>query len=113
MKNVALIAVALLSAGAVSAQTVSGGHAQFAAGLNLDPAQYTLPELMMIEQARSENDISAEQFYLKGTNRQVRGGVGQVSQGKAGLAAELGVNAADYSLNELTAMSVASSGDGD
>ncbi|SDX92912.1 hypothetical protein [Roseicitreum antarcticum] len=107
MKKLVIIAAALISAGAATAQSVSPGHEQFAAGLNLDATQYTMPELINIEQARQDNNRQTERFYLEGTNRQSRGGVGEVSPGKAQFAAPLGVNAADYTMNELIALSVA------
>ncbi|MDD7973729.1 hypothetical protein [Roseinatronobacter alkalisoli] len=113
MKKIVLIGAALLSAGVASAQTISPGHAQFAAGLNLDAAQYSMTELMLIEQARRDNDRLAERFYLSGTNRETRGGVGQVSQGKAQIAVGLGVNPADHTLNELQLLWNATNGEDD
>ncbi|WFE76535.1 hypothetical protein [Roseinatronobacter sp. S2] len=109
MKPIAIIAAALISTGAVSAESISPGHARAAAALNLDATQYTLAELISIEVARSENDTHTERYFLTGTNRVSRGGVGEVSPGKARIAAALGVNAADYSLSELTALDVARS----
>lgn len=109
MKSIAVIAAALISAGAVNAEGISPGHAQFAATLNLDAAQYSLEELSNIQAARRDNDVNAERFYLTGASRENRGGVGQVSPGKAQLAAPLGVNAAEYSLAELIALTEARS----
>jgi len=82
----------------------NAGRAQIAAKLGLDPAQYTLSELSIIDSALTAKNTTLANFYISGRNRDVRGGVGEVSEGKAQLAASLRVNAADYSLTELTAM---------
>jgi len=104
MKSIALFTAALLSAGIASAQEVSPGKAQFAAALGVDAARYSLAELISIEGARRDNEPQTEAFFLSHQNRDVRGGVGEVSHGKAQLAASLGVNAADHSLSELVAL---------
>jgi hypothetical protein len=109
MKTIAIITAALLSVGAVSAQSVAPGHAQMAASLGLDAAQYSLAELAVITEARRANDDGKESFYLAGANRDSRGGVGDVSLGKRQLAASLGVNAADFSLVELVQLEQARS----
>lgn len=83
---------------------VTPGRAQIAAKLGLDPAQYTLSELSIIDSALTAKNTTLADFYISGRNRDIRGGVGEVSEGKAQLAAALRVNAADYSLNQLTAM---------
>jgi hypothetical protein len=109
MKTIAIITAALLSAGAVSAQFVTPGHAQMAASLGLDAAQYSLAELAVITEARRANEDGTESFYLAGANRDSRGGVGEVSLGKSQMAASLGVNAADFSLAELVQLQQARS----
>lgn len=101
MKSFALVAAAIVAAGAASAQEVAPGKAQIAAQLGLDAAEYALNELVSIGEARRENDPQAEAYFLSRQNRDVRGGVGEVSPGKAQIAALLGVEAAEFSLNEL------------
>jgi hypothetical protein len=83
---------------------VTPGRAQIAAQLGLDPANYTLAELSVIDSARKANNAELAAFYTSGRNRDVAGGVGVVSPGKVQLAASLGVNPADYSLTQLAAM---------
>lgn len=83
---------------------VTPGRAQIAAQLGLDPANYSLAELSVIDSARKAGNAELAAFYTSGRNRDVAGGVGEVSPGKAQLAASLGVNPADYSLTQLTAM---------
>ena len=82
--------------------SVTPGRAQIAAKLGLDPSEYTLSELSIIESARKAKNTELAAFYTSGRNRDVRGGIGEASQGKAQLAASLRVNPADYSLAELT-----------
>ena len=80
--------------------SVTPGSAQIAASLGLDPAKYSLAELSIIDSARKAKNDDLAAFYTSGRNREIRGGVGEASQGKAQLAASLRVNAADYSLSE-------------
>lgn len=82
---------------------VSPGRAQLAASLGLDPAKYSQSELEIIDAARHDNDAQTVAFYTAGSNHDTRGGLGEVSPGKAQLAAALGVNPADYTLDQLTA----------
>lgn len=82
-------------------ENVTPGRAQIAANLGLDPANYTLAELTIIDSARQARNTELAAFYTSGRNRDIRGGVGEVSEGKAQLAASLGLNPADYSLTQL------------
>ena len=84
------------------------GSAQLAANLGLDPAKYTLAELSIIDSARKAKNDDLAAFYTSGRNRDIRGGIGEVGEGKAQLAASLRVNAADYSLSDLTRLYLAS-----
>ena len=104
MKSIALVAAALIAAGTASAQEVSPGKAQLAALLGVDAAAYSLAELNTIYEARRDSDRKAETFYLSHKNREQRGGVGEVSSGKAQLAAILGVDPAEYTLAELNSI---------
>lgn len=112
MKNIALFAAAtIFVAGTAAANGVSAGHAQFAALLGVDPQAYSLAELTELEVALSDNDTARAAYILSHENREQRGGAGNVSAGKAQLAAGLGVNPADYSLAELSALAAAREGD--
>ena len=91
-----------------AADSVTRGRAQLAAILGLDPAQYSLTELSIIDSARKAKNADLAAFYTSGRNRDIRGGVGEASPGKTQLAASLRVNAADYSLAELTRLYLAS-----
>ncbi|NTT86560.1 hypothetical protein [Tabrizicola fusiformis] len=93
---------------AALADSVTPGSAQLAANLGLDPAKYSLTELSIIDSARKAKNADVAAFYTSGRNRDIRGGVGEASEGKAQLAASLRVNAADYSLAELTSLYLAS-----
>lgn len=82
---------------------VTPGRAQIAASLRLNPADYSLAELTVIDSARKAGNTDLAAFYTSGRNREIRGGLGEVSQGKAQLAAALGLNPADYTLTQLSA----------
>lgn len=109
MKNIAFAAIALaLTAGAVSASQVNPGKAQIAAQLGLDPAAYSSTELQLIAKARKQDEPRTEQFYLTHTNRAVQSGdVGVVTEGKAQIAAQLGLDPAAYSSAELSLINAA------
>ena len=109
MKNIAFAAVALaLTAGAVGAGPVNPGKAQIAAQLGLDPAAYSSTELQLITKARKENEPRSEQFYVTHTNRAIQSGdVGVATEGKAQVAAQLGLDPAAYSSAELSLINAA------
>lgn len=88
--------------------SVTPGKAQIAALLGLDPAQYSLAELAVIDSAVKANDPELANFYIAGGNREIRGGVGEAGPGKVQLAASLHLNPADYTLNELSKLYLAS-----
>lgn len=91
-----------------SGNSVTAGSAQIAANLGLDPSKYSLAELTIIDSARKAKNDDLAAFYTSGRNRDIRGGIGEVGEGKAQLAASLRVNPADYSLSELTRLYLAS-----
>lgn len=101
MKSIVILAAALIAAGAAQAQDISAGKAQIAAALGLDASQYSLAELSVIADARRDNNREVGQFYVSGANRAVSGGIGEVSPGKAQIAAQLGLDPAAYTLAEL------------
>jgi hypothetical protein len=67
MKKIILAAIATLSI-AQSVQASSGANMQ-AAILGLPAGEYTLSELIVIQEARKEDDMATEQFYLNKLNR--------------------------------------------
>lgn len=67
MKKIILAAIATLSI-AQSVQASPGADMQ-AAILGLPAGEYSLSELLVIQEARRENDMGTEQFYLKKLNR--------------------------------------------
>lgn len=92
-------------AGGVSRSDMGGatpGAAQFAANLGVAPGKYTVSELIQLDQAVKDGDAQAAAFITTGTNRAPA--ASSASAGAAQIAALLGVNAADYSLNELVAL---------
>ena len=82
---------------------VKPGAVQLAGSLGVEAGRYTLDELIRLDRARQANDEETYRFILSGQNR-VQTGATAGNAGAAQLAAALGVNAADYSLAELTAL---------
>lgn len=83
----------------------SAGAAQFAATLGVEPGRFSLNELARLERAIANEEQEEIDFILSGTIRE-QGATGASNPGTQQLAAILGLNAADYTLNELTALSV-------
>lgn len=81
---------------------VTPGAVQLANSLGVDASRYTLDELIRLERAKQNNDDEAIRFILSGEVRN-QSGIAATNPGAQQLAAALGVNAADYSLAELTA----------
>ncbi len=97
--------IATLSSAAFAANPVAGvsaGAAQIALALGVEPGRFTTSELLEIQDAKHENDQFRLNAILSGATRQT--GDRGVTPGKEQLAALVGVNAADYTLAELTAM---------
>ncbi len=67
MKKIILAAIATLSI-AQSVQASPGADMQ-AAILGLPAGEYSLSELVIIQEARQDNNVETEQFYLKQLNR--------------------------------------------
>lgn len=76
--------------------------AQLAAKAGVEPGRFTVNELERLVRADRENDTQTRNFILSGQNRVEATGV--VTPGKQQLAATLGVDAADYTLSELSAL---------
>jgi hypothetical protein len=68
------------------------------------PGKYSASELQLIINAQAKNDLDDVSAILSGASRVSVDGTGTVSAGKAQLAAALGLNPADYTLAQLTAL---------
>lgn len=106
--SAATVALALLT-GVASAQSINAGHAQLAAEAHVDPAAYTSAQIYNLIQARREGDVQTANFILAqaggvSSRADTTGTVFSAASGKAQLAAELHVNADQYTLSQLTAM---------
>ncbi len=100
MKNAVIAAIVALTATAGVASAQSAGHDQLAAQLGLNGAQFTTAELTSISDARRDGDNAGAAYFLNHDNRATEA-ASTVSAGKAQIAAQLGVNPADYTLAEL------------
>jgi hypothetical protein len=98
----------------VSASTMgsvaNAGTAQLAAGLGVNPAEYTTDELYRAVNAQRANDDQLLSFILSGGDRATADSSAADTPAKAQLAADLGVNPSDYSLAQLTLMIGAKNG---
>jgi hypothetical protein len=83
----------------------SQGDTQLANTLGVTPGAYSLSDLIALQDARKDGDAEAAKAIL-GHDVTAADGAGTVTPGKAALAAQLGVNPADYSLSQLSAMMV-------
>lgn len=101
MKKIILAAIATLSI-AQSVQASPGADMQ-AAILGLPAGEYSLSELLVIQEARRENDMGTEQFYLKKLNRV------PVSEEARELARQVGEGTAD---NDMMMMGMDASNGG-
>ncbi|WP_339108172.1 hypothetical protein [Thioclava sp. GXIMD4216] len=97
MKTV-LTTAAILFAATAGIASAQSNDAQLAALLQVNGAQFTTAELNNINEARRDGDVAKANYYLNHENRTTAAHNGQ---GKAQLAAQLGVNASDYTLAEL------------
>ncbi|MFN4155037.1 MAG: hypothetical protein ACK4HF_10300 [Paracoccaceae bacterium] len=87
-----------MGAGAVSADT------QLAAAAGVESGRFTINELQLLIEAKRDNDTQMTNFILSGQNRANGNAPEVVTPGKAQLAALLGVDASQYTLNELAAL---------
>jgi ribonuclease D len=81
---------------------VVSNDAQLAAAAGVAPGSYTANELQRLITANRNNDMQAADFILSGQNRVDSNPASVVTPGQAQLAAALGVDAAQYTLSELT-----------
>ena len=88
-----------------AALTIDSGSTsgQLEANLGVQGAGFTINELAMLKAANDGNDRLTTNYILTGANRSMTtiSDTGSVSPGKAQLAANLGVNPADYTTSEL------------
>lgn len=97
-RNLVIAALALsLSAGVASAANVTAGQQQIANYLGVDAGAYSASELAQLLAARNSGD---EFTYSNLLDRSGEAAPVE-TQGKAQLAAQAGVNAADYTSAEL------------
>ena len=98
-RNMAYSALALvLSAGVASAADVNPGLQQIANYLGVDAGAYSATELHQLLGARDAGDQSTYDYFLK------HAGAAQgdaVTAGKAQIAAQVGLNPAEYTTAEL------------
>ena len=109
MRKSALIVglAAALSAGAVSAQGVSPGIAQLAAQAGVDAAHYSADEVIALWNSKRDNDAAAPYAapaHGVASNVTLSSGGAAISAGHAQLAAQLGVDPAEYSIGQIIAL---------
>lgn len=109
MRKSALILglAAALSAGAASAQGVSPGIAQLAAQAGVDAAHYSADEVIALWNAKRDNDAAAPYAapaHGVASNVTLSSGGAAISAGHAQLAAQLGVDPAEYSIAQIIAL---------
>ncbi|MFM2354718.1 MAG: hypothetical protein RLZZ528_454 [Pseudomonadota bacterium] len=84
---------------------VSAGKAQIAAQVGVDAAAFSTNDLIRLQDALRSGDEETVAFILNGSdNGDVTTDRGVVTPGKAQLAASLGLNAAEYTTAELSAL---------
>ncbi|MER5171251.1 hypothetical protein [Thioclava kandeliae] len=105
MKTTLVAAAIALAASAGFASAEGAGHAQLAAQLGLNGADFTTAELTNIRDAKINGDVQEAKYFLNHENRAKENT--SVSQGKAQLAEQLGVDASKYSMAELVSLSSA------
>lgn len=82
----------------------SAGKAQIAADLGVNPADYSLGELVKLRKAEEESNEQIAGFVRSNGLSETVSSKSGISAGQAQLAASLGVNPADYTLAELSKM---------
>ena len=103
----ALSLVSIVAAGAAFAAPVSSGAAQLAAQVGVNAEDYTAGQLAALWSAKHDADAAAPFEAVKAATNAVSvssQGAASISPARAQLAAQLGVNPADYSTAELVAL---------
>ena len=105
-----VLSTALLAAfgSAALAQSVSPGHAQLAAIAGVSATDYSINEIQRLLDARADGDTVTENFILQGgasagptATLGTTSAMGSVNPGTQQLANALGLDATQYSANEL------------
>ncbi|WP_444452732.1 hypothetical protein ACTTAI_17235 [Rhodobacter capsulatus] len=89
----------VLAAGAANATGVTPGHQQLANQLGVEAGAYSTSELAQIADARRHDDQSTVAWLLAHGNSRASN---ETSVGKAQIAAQLGLDASDFTAAELT-----------
>lgn len=97
------VLAALISALAVPALANPGAD-MFARTLGLEPGEYSVSEMLAIQEARRENDASAERFYLSRGKSDVVNFAEVASPGAAQFALTLGLQPGEYTVAEMMAI---------
>ncbi|RYF47422.1 MAG: hypothetical protein EOO38_12180 [Cytophagaceae bacterium] len=113
LTGAAILATTMITAPGNASEKLSPGHSQLAAQARVDAQEYSIAEIIAILDARGDGDAASETFFLSHTNRSAPNPSAAITSGEKQIAASLGVDAADYTLAELTAMAAArTEGDG-
>lgn len=110
----ALTLAAALSAGIVSAQSINPGAAQIAAQIGVSANDYSLSQLIAIQNAIEAGDQDQADYLLSqklGASLSSSGNA--VSAGAAQLATQLGVTPGSYSVGELALLADIDAGNSD
>lgn len=92
---------------ALAAPAFADGKDQMAAQLGVNAADYTLAQLVRLNTAVQDNDADEIAFVKAQAAGQIPATAGSVQPGQAQLAAQLGVNASDYTLAQLLRLETA------
>ncbi len=90
--------------GANRAASAKVGDDQLAASAGVEAGRFTTAELQRLINAKEEGNRAEVNFILSGANRAAANPAEVVTPGEAQLAAAIGVDPADYTLNELIAL---------
>jgi hypothetical protein len=91
--------------------SVSAGDVQLARIAGVEPGLYSTAELSRLIDAQRNDRSDEVNFILSGENRTAAADASVVTPGEAQIAAFLGVNPAEYTLAELTALAAERSDD--
>lgn len=83
---------------------VTDAELQLAAVSGVEAADFTLAELVRLNDAAREGDVTAANYVRTGANRDTEADASIVTPAEAQLAATLGVDPADYTLSGLGAL---------
>ena len=96
--------LSLAAAAAALPASANVGKDQFAATLGVNPDLYTMSELIRLDDALGENDLTTARAILDGDIRPNGSDVPVVNAATVQLAASLGVDPADHTPAELARM---------